>query len=416
MPVNLAQFATPNQGKRDAIELFGNLIQNLPGMIRDNRDYQIKKQKFADNDTANKETHRQLIAVAEGLGLDGSIFNAPQTDQDHEDYLTRGMATIFTAAKRAGKTQDEVLNLASSLTGGGGVQQVTDAQNVLTQTQEAAATEQIAQGPLLRGLGGGGTQQTQPAGPFGNLIQGKQDVAAQDVAAQLEERIVTRLQTDKKNYTAADAYKEINAFNKAKQTFEQDNKMAELESETRIKEAFAKTILAAPGEIKLFDAEGNPVDAVTLQNMLSLGLGTSKKMEQPTSRTAHFTTRTGGSKGAKAQTTYDNLLNRYNQMSREIGDMAAVLLDPNKIAGSEIAKKYNLKNAKDVEIKLDEIQKTSNMVLQDMMHARKEEGFPELPEGEAEKADPQKQAAIDFGEKQGWDEAKIQRYLKRLGL
>lgn len=371
MPLNLAPFATQNTGKQDAIKMFGNLIQNLPGLIRDNRDYQIKKQKFADNDTANKTAFQQLQAMAGELGLDSNIISPPKTDQASDDYVAKGIATLSTAAMNSGKTQEDIVGAATKLSGGGAVPGVQQAQNVLTQTQEAAATEQQAQGPLLRGLTPGAAPQ--PSGPFGGLIEGQQQAAEQPAAGSVQQQddpelytallnsgmnrveirnIATRL-TEDENFTSTEGWILVNAHLAAKRKNKEETDKLKLQSKLKREETFAQQVGAAPGEIKIFDNEGNELGFVTQDQIVGgeAALGTGKKIAQPP--TEHISRQPGGPGGIAGTKENVKLLKIFKEDTQRaltrLGEIAKYVQNPTSAAGREIAKTQGFTSVEDAQ-------------------------------------------------------------------
>ena len=335
------------------------MISQLPEALRNNEQYQIGRQKFGDNATANETAFQQLQSMADELQLDRNILNPPKTDQDADEYLTRGIATLFTAAQGSGKTQEQIIGAANKLSGGGALPQVQQAQNVLTQTQEAAGERQVAVDELNRQLTPAGGFD-QPTRPFGQLIEqrggtageGEQPVGSfgeQDdpelYTALIESgmkrvqirSVLRRLASQGEKFTPTDAWKEVNSFLKAKA---ENNALAEknkLESETRIKEDFAQRVLSAPGVNQLFDAEGNQVDAVTLQNMLGLGIGTGEQLAKPPTTVVQ----TGGGRGAPTAGTnakvFAELQKKNNNNQTQLTRIAQYIADPKSKVGRDIA-------------------------------------------------------------------------------
>lgn len=371
--INLGPFAQTGQGKQLALTNLSNLLLKLPDAIQNDRAYSIERQKFGDNDTANEDAFKQLQQIAGDMGLDASIIPAPQTGQDHNEYLTRGIATFWTAAMGAGKTQEEITAAATKLTGGGGVPQVAEAQEGVFQRQEIAEKKQIGTEGFLSAFDVPAqplpSQQPQQTGPFGELIQGQQEAAVQPAEGQVlpqddpeldqaikdaefpttEEAIIRRrLATDDK-FTDTQAWEQVLARNRTLRKKRKDKKEAKEESDTRLREEFAQRVLEAPGVNKLFDAEGNPVDAVTLQNMLGLGIGTGKKIQQPASVSVSIGKRIGRETGTPADNI--KLLNdtRDDTQSslQKINDIDKYRVNKNNAIGAAIALKLKISSPED---------------------------------------------------------------------
>lgn len=124
-----------DSGKQNAITMISQLMTKMPQLIRDDKKYQIEKNKFKDNEEALNMYYSQFQNIYGELGLDTSTIQKPQTEQDSDEYLTQSMSTFLATAKSQNIDETDIMKSAQKIAGGAADPTVMGMQEHATQKQ-----------------------------------------------------------------------------------------------------------------------------------------------------------------------------------------------------------------------------------------------------------------------------------------
>ncbi len=160
-----ARFVKNYSSIKDVGKTLGGFLSNIPKVMQEDEEYKVKKQQFADIDTANTEAYKEMQQAAEAFGVDPGIITPPGKRQDTDEYTKMELTNLLTAAKGAGVDKQTMVEKITQLGGAGQVPGVAQEQTQLNQLQQQQQGVNVRQDNF-------GAPQPQP-GP-----QAQQDIQA----------------------------------------------------------------------------------------------------------------------------------------------------------------------------------------------------------------------------------------------
>lgn len=120
----------------DVGKSLGGLISHIPKIIQDDEEYKITKQNAESVDSANNQAFQEMQKAAQAFGLDPNIITKPQIRQNTDEYTSKEITNLLTAAQGVGIDKQTMLEKITQLSGAGLVPGVEQEQHILDKLKQ----------------------------------------------------------------------------------------------------------------------------------------------------------------------------------------------------------------------------------------------------------------------------------------
>lgn len=405
-------------GTKQVAQIWGNIMSQIPQMIREDKKFQIEMQKVGDIEKVNDTAFTQLKAICSEVGIDPGIIPSPIQGQNPEEYITKGIQTFMNTAQNQDVDPKSVVDSLGKLSGGGAIEEVRGAQEHVSQKtssmeamlggrkgrtaipgaepEDPAQYRDITEKDIMDTLSQDPSPYELPpeeggvGGTLNQLIAEKEQGGEQipSVSQMIDPELRKDLQllprmkrrqalqkyfNPEEKYYEKDLLKDITDYvngqtklreakEKAglvhKRGLEKQKEQIEITAkEARETDKWEKYLGMLEGDIEVYDMQGNPVKGINLEEA-SKGNYLIGKKRPSESVSRGFYSRSGAAKEGSENV---KLLKIYKDDSAKamtsLQNIEKYLQDPKSAAGRMIAKEEGIKSTEDAQTRQEELRK-----------------------------------------------------------